>query len=288
MAEEQLNIALDLIAELSLEDQNRLVLIGGQAISFWAYYLFGENEISEKESNILTSSDLDIVADNNESIRILARAWNGQSKFPSIGDHTPNRALIQVRRPQMADGESYTIDVMGDVHGARSSQLVKSSVEIEWSQRGRTLRFRVVSPEMLLWTRIANVRLGHMGQAKIRRDVERAMFLCRAVKQDLTSHALEMRDTLAPDEKKVIEREVYNRCAFIYRDISKKNITRYVLADFPELCECFYRTIPKLSFLRQELYDYALPGWFCWLDGKVKTIQRHRENRKQQQPLKVI
>ncbi|GHB32980.1 hypothetical protein [Salinicola rhizosphaerae] len=278
-AREQLDVALELISELAPEDQCRLVLIGGQAISFWAHFLFGDGTFTVREDQVLTSSDLDIVTDDEESIKILARSWNGAARFSELGDHTPNRALIQVPHTSLSAGYNYTVDVMGDVYGATAKELVKSSAEIEWDYRGTPIRFRVVSPEMLLWTRIANVGYGRMGAAKNRRDIERAKVLCRIVHEDIMQHAYEIASACNVDAKKEIKRQIYRRAAFVYRDIAKRKITRKVFADFPEIIGSYDQSIPKTDFLSHELYSRAIPGWSGWLHRKVHTIWQHREHR---------
>lgn len=267
---------LRLIAELPIEQQERLVLLGGQAIAFWGYYFF-EGQLETAEAAALTSSDLDIAAQSKEGVRVLARAWEASATFPGADDQTPNMALIELQRPDLReDGGHFTIDVMSSVYGSvDASDLTAWSELVEWTldeESHEVVRFRVVSPQMLLWTRIANLQYRHMGEAARERELVRTRVLCGIVREHLLNFA---QDTFT---EPTLRRPALKHAAFVYRDIAKKKETRVVLADYPMLKEPFMNTIPDSPFWPDELHD-AAARWQSWLSRRIETLLNHRRNR---------
>lgn len=64
---------LRLIAELPIEQQERLVLLGGQAIAFWGFHFF-DGRLGMAETAALTSTDLDIAAQSKEGGKNLGQS----------------------------------------------------------------------------------------------------------------------------------------------------------------------------------------------------------------------
>lgn len=232
---------LSLIAELPPEYQERLVLIGGQAIAFWGAY-FLEGQLDQEHTAALTSSDLDIAAGTVEGVRVLADQWKGVPIFPTPDDHVPNMALIKLYRPEiLADGH-FVVDVMNQVYGgidADSMRVAARLVEWDLHQDGQhILRFYVLNPAALLWTRIANLKHRRMRQKAINRELVRTKVLCRIVREDISYQTREM--FLDPDAR----RPTLDYAKYVYRDISKHKDTRSVLAQYPTLIQAFLFTIP--------------------------------------------
>lgn len=233
---------LRLIAELPPEYQERLVLIGGQAIAFWGAY-FLEGQLDKEHTAALTSSDLDIVAGTVEGVRVLADQWKGTPRFPTPDDHVPNMALIELYRPEiLADGH-FVVDVMNQVYGGFDADSMRAASRlVEWDlhQDGQEiLRFYVLNPAALLWTRIANLKHRRMKQIAVERELVRTEVLCRIVREDLWNQALEIFSD--PDAR----RPTLNYAKYVYRDISRHKHTRSVLAKYPSLIHPFLSTIPE-------------------------------------------
>ncbi|MGP5562766.1 hypothetical protein [Vreelandella alkaliphila] len=268
---------LRLIAELPTEQQERLVLLGGQAIAFWGFHFF-EGRLETAEAAALTSSDLDIAAQSKEGVRVLARAWEASATFPKADDQTPNMAVIELERPDLREGGGhFTIDVMSSVYGAvDASDLTAWSELIEWTldeEAQEVVRFRVVSPQMLLWTRIANLQYRHMGEIARARELVRTKVLCEIVREHLTHFA---QDTFTDS---TLRRPALKHAAFVYRDIAKKKETRVVLANHPELIEPFMNAIPNSPFWPDKLLGGA-SRWQSWLRRRIETLNSHRASRK--------
>ncbi|WP_163576333.1 hypothetical protein [Halomonas faecis] len=268
---------LRLFAELPREAQERLVLIGGQAISFWSYY-FLEGSLSEVDLAALTSSDLDIVSETQENVRLLARAWGGKPRFAGIDDHTPNIAVIDLERPGWSpDGAHLIVDVMGDVYGATAHQLITWSEMIELSfENGQTVCLRVVVPEMLLWTRIANLHKRPMGPVAVQRELRRTKVLCRIVSEHLENLAQEA--MFEPGLRRI----ALKHASLVYQWIAKQNWARKVLARHPELIDPYLSAVPRTPFWPQALLEHGLPGWQNWLVGRVEALIRHQEHRQRE------
>lgn len=268
---------LRLFAELPRDAQERLVLIGGQAISFWSSY-FLEGRLGDTDLAALTSSDLDIVSESRESIRLLARAWGGTPRFAGIDDHTPNIAVIDLERPGWSpNGAHLVVDVMGDVYGATAHELVAWSEMLELSfENGQTVCLRVVVPEMLLWTRFANLYKRPMGPVALERELRRTKVLCQIVSEHLENLAQET--VVDPSLRRI----ALKHASLVYQWIAKKNWTRKVLARHPELIEPYLRSVPQTRFWPNELLERGLPGWQKWLVGRVETLIQHKERRKRE------
>ncbi|XGA81306.1 hypothetical protein OR573_06630 [Halomonas sp. CH40] len=267
---------LRLIAELPLEHQERLVLLGGQAIAFWGAYFF-EDRLETPEAAALTSSDLDIAAGSKEGVRVLARAWEASATFPGPDDQTPNMAVIELQRPELREGGGhFTVDVMNSVYGnVDASDLTAWSELVEWTldeEAHSVVRFRVVSPQMLLWTRIANLQYRYMSESATQRELVRTKVLCEIVREHLDNFAQDI--LLEP----ALRRPALKHAAFVYRDIAKRRETRVVLANHPELIEPFMGTIPDSPFWPDKLPD-AATRWQRWLSRRVETLRAHRKNR---------
>jgi hypothetical protein len=265
---------LQLFAELPREAQERLVLIGGQAISFWSSY-FLEGLLDDDDMAALTSSDLDIVSETQENVRILARAWGGRPAFADMDDHTPNLAVIELNRPGFIPGATrLTVDVMGDVYGATAHELVNWSEMLELTfDNGESVCLRVVVPEQLLWTRIANLYYRRLGASATERELRRTKVLCRVVREHLENLA---QDAFVDNS---LRRVALKHASLVYKWIAKRPETRKVFAKHPELMEPYFSSVPRTVFWPDELLELGLPGWQRWLNRRVNTLIQHRENR---------
>ncbi|MBB3185732.1 hypothetical protein FHR95_003325 [Halomonas fontilapidosi] len=224
----------------------------------------------------LTSSDLDIVSETKDNVRLLARAWGGEPRFAGMDDHTPNIAVIDLERPGWSpDGSHLIVDVMGDVYGATAHQLITWSEMIEITlENGQTVCLRVVVPEMLLWTRIANLYMRRMGPIAVQRELRRTKVLCQIVSEHLENLAQE---TMVDPS---LRRIALKHASLVYQWIAKQNCTRKVLARHPELIDPYLSAVPRTPFWPTDLLEHGLPNWQNWLIARVESIIRHQGNRR--------
>lgn len=236
---------LRLIAELPMEYQERLVLIGGQAIAFWGAY-FLEDRLTREQAAALTSSDLDIAAGTKEGVRLLADQWRGTPHFPKPTDCVPNMGVIYLNRPDFLDNGDFVVDVMNTVYGQLDAEKMRKSARlIEWdidNDGKNVVRFNVLNPATLLWTRIANLKHRRMDEISIERELIRTKVLCEIVREDLWNHAIEIMSDPSS------QRMALNYAKYVYRDISRHKDTRSVLAEYPSLILPFQSAIPNSPF----------------------------------------
>ena len=125
---------------------DKAVLIGGQAVAFWAQYYGIESRLPA------LTGDIDYLATLSEAKRISARLKIPHTlKVASLDDHTPNSAVISIDM----DGypEPVLIDYLTGIIGVKSEAITKSAVVIEFE--GEPIR--VLHPLHLLQAKIWNL-----------------------------------------------------------------------------------------------------------------------------------
>jgi hypothetical protein len=136
----------DAAALVAQTRSEKAVLVGGQAVAFWARY-FG----IRPRLPALTG-DIDYLASTAEAKRISARLkFPHKLKVASLDDHTPNSAVISVE--MRGYPEPVLIDYLASIIGMKSEALEKSAVVIEFG--GEPIR--VLHPLHLLQSKIWNL-----------------------------------------------------------------------------------------------------------------------------------
>ncbi|RUR46218.1 hypothetical protein [Vreelandella populi] len=275
---------LGLISELPVDLQERLVLIGGQAIAFWGDY-FLQGQLTQEQEAALTSSDLDIAAGSIEGVRLLAETWKGTPYFPKPGDIVPNMAVIHLNRPEFLKGSDFVIDVMNTVYGQLDADQMRiSSTQVEWDidQDGlNIIRFNVLNPATLLWSRIANLEHRRMSRVSTERELIRTKVLCEIVREDLRNHAIEIMSDPSS------QRKALDYAKYVYRDISQRKDTRFVLAKHPSLILPFQSTIP-VSPHWPDNFMRGVGVWQGRLLRQVDKIIQRREHHAAIRKLKQL
>lgn len=125
---------------------DKAVLIGGQAVAFWAQYYGIEPRLPA------LTGDIDYLATLSEAKRISARLRIPHTlKVASLDDHTPNSAVISID----LDGypEPVLIDYLAGIIGVKSEAINKSAVVVEFE--GEPIR--VLHPLHLLQAKTWNL-----------------------------------------------------------------------------------------------------------------------------------
>lgn len=136
----------DAAALIAQTRSEKAVLIGGQAVAFWARYFGIQSRLP-----VLTN-DIDYLATIAEAKRISARLRIPHTlKVASLDDHTPNSAVILVELEGYP--EPVLIDYLASIIGVKSEAIAESAVLVEFE--GEPLR--VLHPLHLLQAKIWNL-----------------------------------------------------------------------------------------------------------------------------------
>ena len=139
----------------------KTVLVGGQAVAFWAaYYGIGS------ELPILTN-DIDYLGTATDARRAsTALPFRNKLRLATLSDATPNTALIAVE----IEGydEPILIDYLAQIIGLDSRQIQRSAVLVDF----QGARLQVIHPVLLLQSKISN--LYQLKQKRTREGREQA------------------------------------------------------------------------------------------------------------------
>ncbi len=176
----------DLFLRLDQHTQDEIVIIGGQALSIWAYhYLF--DEITGEEEAFLTSNDLDFIG-RRPNIERCAEAWNTDYQIPDAFNPTPNSGLICIdhdldKNPLLDEhGEKaeLIVDFLEHVHGVPDNELAKGVDIVCIDDKFHP---RILTPALCLKSRIRNLYSLAYTQEQIPRERVRAQLAARVTQK---------------------------------------------------------------------------------------------------------
>lgn len=145
------------------------LLVGGQALNILARHYHVEG------MKIQFSRDVDFVGDS-EDARQAAQIWRAEIHLPTLDDHTPNTAILTIRR---ANKPPLTIDFLENVAGIVFGAEVPSLKIREGS-----VDLRVMHPLACLQSRLWNI-YGPLARRNAR-EIERAGLAIRVLHAYLT------------------------------------------------------------------------------------------------------
>jgi hypothetical protein len=149
----------------------RGLLVGGQALAFWADHLQ-----VERPENLLSgvTADADFIGDSALA-KDLARRLGWQIWIPALDDSTPQTGKVTHRTKS---GQVKQVDFLSGVVGLTTKDLARRAIELEIPQIGH---LRVIHPIDVLDSRIQNLHLlpdkrtdAGIAQARLAVDVVRA------------------------------------------------------------------------------------------------------------------
>jgi len=155
------------------------LLVGGQALAFWADHL----QVQRPESLLSgVTADADFIGDavlaTDLGKRLGWRTW-----VPALDDSTPQTGKVTRR---VAGGGVKQVDFLSGVAGLTTKDLARRAVELDIPDIGR---LRVIHPIDVLDSRIQNLHLlpgkrteSGIAQARLAVDVARA-FIAREVRE---------------------------------------------------------------------------------------------------------
>ncbi len=175
----------DAEAPLDVEDVRKILticspaglLVGGQALAFWADYLQ-----VERPENLVSgvTADADFIGDAALA-STLGKRLGWQIWIPALDDSTPQTGKVTHRTES---GEVKQVDFLSGVAGLTTKDLARRAIEVDIPDIGR---LRVIHPVDVLDSRIQNLHLlpekrnaAGIAQARLALGVARA-FIAREV-----------------------------------------------------------------------------------------------------------
>lgn len=149
----------------------RGLLVGGQALAFWADHLQ-----VERPANLASgvTADADFIGDSVLA-KDLGTSLGWQTWIPALDDSTPQTGKVTHRTKS---GEIKQVDFLSGVVGLNTKDLARRAIELEVPEIGH---LRVIHPIDVLDSRIQNLHLlpekrtdAGLAQARLAVDVARA------------------------------------------------------------------------------------------------------------------
>ncbi len=229
----------------SLPDSEKVTLVGGQALNFWAeMYLHDQPEFYQKYAPF-TSADIDFFGTRKAVLR-CAEVWDGMAELPEPFDPSPNSGVVIVPLRQEAD---IVIDFLVSVHGISNADLLRERVRIHY----KDAEFFVIHPLHCLQSRISNVVSLHRDGA----DSLNRLMIATAVMERRIRHLLDAGQ----------RRQALKEIEAIFR-ISANPMSGIPL--FTKYGTDLFRAIPEDSRLGEAFVRRRYPQMREFLDRKRK------------------
>ncbi len=131
-----------------------VVLVGGQAVNFWAELYASRVPAINREAPF-TSKDIDFCGDVR-AVRICADRLGGTSRIATMDDHTPNTGVVTFVDD---DGIKRTIDFLESPLGLRAEEVQRLAIPAEIldaTRRATGPLFRIMHPVQVMESRVHN------------------------------------------------------------------------------------------------------------------------------------
>jgi len=131
-----------------------VVLVGGQAVNFWAEYYATRASELEREAPF-TSKDIDFCGTVNV-VRLCAERLAGTARIATMDDHTPNVGVVTFAGE---GGVKRTIDFLDQPLGLRAKEIQRMAIPAEvLDARGHAtgVQFRIMHPIQVMESRVHN------------------------------------------------------------------------------------------------------------------------------------
>lgn len=158
----------DLLRRLALlTDEGATVVVGGQAVHFWAWFFTARDRVLDLIPP--TSGDLDLCGTKETVVR-AAELLEGEARLPGIDRHTPSAGIVNFRD---SAGNDRILDIVTDPYGLRRREVVKHALRVEYRPgSAETVHFRVMNPIHCMQSRVHNVVGLHKDDAHGLRQLE--------------------------------------------------------------------------------------------------------------------
>jgi hypothetical protein len=130
------------------------VLVGGQAVNFWAEYYAGRVPQLARAAPF-TSKDIDFCG-GVRAVRLCAERLGGSAVLASMDDATPNVGIVSF---EDGAGARHTIDFIDQPMGLTAREVHRTAIPVDvLDARGRATgaRIRVMHPVLCMESRVHN------------------------------------------------------------------------------------------------------------------------------------
>ena len=128
-----------------------IVLVGGQAVNFWAdYYAGTDPELADRQP--FTSKDIDFRGNKN-AVEICAERLGGRALVARIDDHTVNVGKVLFVDDH---GIKREIDFIDQPHGLSAKDVDRTAVPVKLLETAAGPSFKVMHPVLCMESRVCN------------------------------------------------------------------------------------------------------------------------------------
>lgn len=249
--------------------EQRIVLVGGQAVAFWQRYLH-PHSTDPRLAAPLTSKDIDFEG-SSRAVRKVAELVSGTARIPDP-DHlnTPNTGMVIFRD---VDGVDREIDFIDRPLGLDARDVRKTAVSAESdADDGSTIRVLVLHPERCMESRIYNADVLHKTDNLAMRQLEVSIVCARQWSQYILEN-----ESVPPLERvravlRINER-IFRRCL---QDRAFRNV--YVDHGFDP-----FEAVLVDDRLPERFRDRRYPQMQNQLEDRRKRDRRNRVRAKRRQ-----
>jgi hypothetical protein len=237
-----------------------LVLVGGQAVNFWAAAYEGREPTLAREAPF-TSKDIDFCGDQ-KSVRLCAERLGGTPRLASFDDATPNSGTVV-----FADALKITrtLDVVSAPFGLDGAEVHATALPVEILDNAGAptgVRFYVMHPVLCMESRVHNVvgLPGDYDTDRGRRQLRASIVCAREYMLDLLVGRIDIEDPVRAVLK--LNERIFR---FATRDHHAKELYRAKGVDPADAMIDDTRLPPafrekRLPQMREQLAQRAPPG----------------------------
>jgi hypothetical protein len=243
--------------------ERRIILIGGQAVAFWARYL-APRSLELTAAGALTSKDIDFEG-SAQSVTRAATLLAGRPKIATLDDHTPNTGIVLFTDSTGTPREIDFIDAPLGL-GARDVRDTAVLLAFDAEADQPPVKLWIMHPERCMESRVINATVLGKTERLAMRQLATSVICAR----EWSSYLLDSDEI--PEEQRVravlnLNERVFKRCMRDrrFRDLlHDHNVNPFdaVLADHPRLPERF----------REQRY----PQMQALLEERLRTDRRNR------------
>jgi hypothetical protein len=197
-----------------LSEDRRIILIGGQAVAFWAAFFRLAEPASE--AALFTSRDIDFEG-AAQSARRAGELLRGQVKVPEIDRHTPNTGLVVF---EDSDGVEREMDFLLAPYGLTAREVRDTAIRLNVAKPGSPeVPVWVMHPERCMESRVHNVvglkQRGRIAIDQLRRAIVCAKEFSRYLLDESGEEADRVRAVLRLNER------IFKKCLTVraFRDV---------------------------------------------------------------------